>query len=315
MHAATLPLHTLAPSQPLRLPSTEQGLRYAMTYWAATVRSLVGEHRVRTAEAGRYATAFEMTDALRQRWHALFTDSRGGVPVGCPLLYSQSVGTLLYTRLFADLGINLRHLLYLKHHVTHPLGAAAYVAAGRQMLACRVKRCVRAGPSRVLVLLETQLCDEQGRTVAMVEDGFLVRNVPLADVAAAEPDRSLLRELMDLRRRRASIDPAAGDTQRALLPIAPDLAQRFGRVSGDLNPVHTGGLCSRLLGTERASVQGLYLRNRVVRELAHWDLTPEHFEITFTSPAYVGQTLQLRQQGAAFEVVDGQERLVAYGRC
>ncbi|MDQ2777948.1 MAG: hypothetical protein M3Y32_00135 [Pseudomonadota bacterium] len=315
MHAATLPLHTLAPSQPLRLPSTEQGLRYAMTYWSAAARSLFGEHRVRSAAAGRYATAFEMSDALRQRWHDLFTDHRGGVPVGCPLLYSQSVGTLLYARLFADLGINLRHLLHLKHSVTHPLGTAAYLAAGRQVLACRVKRCVRAGPARVLVLLETQLTDEQGRTVAMVEDGFMVRNVPLADVAAAEPDRVLLRELMDLRRRRTAIDSAASTARRAWLPIAPDLAQRFGRVSGDLNPIHTGGLCSRLLGTECASVQGLYLRNRVVRKLGHWGLAPERFEITFTSPAYVGQTLQLRQHGPAFEVVDGQDRLVAHGQC
>ena len=315
MHAATLPLRTTLPAQPLRLPSTEQGLRYAVTYWSATVRSLFGEHRVRSAAVGRYATAFEMTDALRQRWHDLFDNGCGAVPVGCPLLYSQSVGTLLYTRLFADLSINLRHLLHLKHSVSHPLGAAAFLAAGRQLLACRLKRCVRAGPARVLVLLETQISDEQGRTVAVVEDGFLVRNVPVSDVAAAEPDRPLLRELTNLRRRNPRVDATAPGTRRAPLPIAPDLAQRFGRVSGDLNPLHTGGLCSRLFGVEPPSVQGLYLRNRVVRELSGWGLALDRFEISFTSPAPLGQTLQLRQQGADFEVVDSHGRLLAYGVC
>ena len=315
MHAATLPLHTILPPQPLRLPSTEHGLRYAVTYWSATLRSLLGEHRVQSAAAGRYATAFEMTDSLRQRWHQVFDPGHGAVAVGCPLLYSQSVGTLLYTRLFTDMGINLRHLLHLKHRVTHPLGVAAYLGAGRQILACRLKRCVRAGPARVLVLLEMQLSDEQGRTVAVVEDGFLVRNVPVCDVASAEPDRLLLRELMNLRRRSVTIDADAAATRRAALPFASDGAQRFGRVSGDLNPVHTGGLCSRLFGIERPSVQGLYLRNRVVCELGRWGLALDRFEITFTSPAYAGQTLQLRQQGADFEVVDGEGRLVAYGVC
>lgn len=315
MHAATLPLHTVLPAQPLSLPSTEDGVRYALTYWSATVRSLFGEHRVRSMAAGRYATAFEMTVPLRERWHALFTDSRGGVPAGCPLLYGQSVGTLLYTRLFSDMGINLRHVLHLKHSVTHPLGAGAYLEAGRQRLSSRVKRCVRAGPTRVLLLLETELCDAEGRTVALVEDGFLVRNVPLADVAAAEPDRALLRELVELRRRQSHIDATVGSTRRALLPLPPDIAQRFGRVSGDLNPVHTGGLFSRWFGAGHASVQGLYLRNRVLRELCLWGLPADHLAITFTRPAYVGHTLQLRHQGTEFEIVDGEQRLVAYGTC
>ncbi|MEO5734971.1 MAG: MaoC/PaaZ C-terminal domain-containing protein [Rubrivivax sp.] len=214
------------------------------------------------------------------------------MPQGCPLLASQSVGTLLVARLFAELGVNLRHVLHLSHDVRHPLGTAPAMAATRLLLSCRLHRSVRVGADRVLLVLQTRMSDDDtDRCVAVTDDAFLVRRVPVSDVAAADADRSAWRGVLARRHRGCAIDPDAPGVLRAHMPIAPDAAQRYGRVAGDLNPVHAGGLLAWLLGAGRPVVQGLYLRNRVVRELAAWGCPLGHLSITFVNPVETGQTL------------------------
>lgn len=301
---------------PLRLPSTEQGLRYALAYWSATLRSLCGGHRVQPGNAQRYRTRLHLSSALLQRWHDLFADGRGAVPKGCPLLVSQSVGTLLVARLFADLGVNLRHVLHLSHAISHPLGTAPALAATRLLLSCRLLHCVRMGADSVLLVVQTRVGDENaGRCVAVAEDGFLVRCVPTHDVAAAEADRTAMRSVLTGRRRGCAIDPEAPGAMHAHIPIAPDAAQRYGRVAGDLNPVRGGGLLGWVMGAGTPVVQGMYLRNRVVRELAAWGCALDRLTITFKNPVQVGQTLLLARLDDRFEVSTQSGVLVALGEC
>lgn len=49
-----------------------------------------------------------------QRLHA-----QSGVIVPVPYLDNQSVGAMLNLQMFAQLGINLRHLLHVQHKTTH----------------------------------------------------------------------------------------------------------------------------------------------------------------------------------------------------
>lgn len=305
---------TRAP-QPLDLPSVDDDTRYAIHYWRALLRSLSGGHAVRQLRAGHYSCRFEPSARQRERWLALFGDRDGAWPADCPLLLGQSVNRLLYARLFADLGINLRHLLHLKHASAHPLGPAALGAARAQTLSCALKRCVYMGGQRVLVQLETRIDDDAGRCLAVVEDGFLVRQAPIHDVAAAQHDRSLLRELLDLRRRPPELDPGVPGAQVVPMPIAADAGRRFARVSGDLSWLHAGGLAARWLGLPRAGVQGMYLRHRALCAFAAAGWPVARLQMTFASPAYPGDTLQLVRHGHRFEITEGQRRVVAYGQC
>ena len=88
----------------------------------------------------------------------------------------------------------------------------------------------------------------------------------------------------------------------------------YGRISGDMNPVHTCRLGAWLFGLKRPFLQGLALRNLVVRHLAELGVSVEHLKLTFASPAYLGQTLLLVVDSGALEVHDAQGRLVAFGR-
>lgn len=301
--------------QPLRLPSVDQGLRYAGHYWTTTLRNLLREHRLHTGRVGRYAAPVHISERLLRRWQALFgTD---GATTPAPFIHCQSVGTLLYTRLFADLGFNFRHLLHLQHATSHVAGAAACAQARRQELVCSLQGAWCLDGGRALIAVHTDIrrpADEGSALLAVQDDRFVIRGVPASDLAVLGCDLQALVELQNLRERRPQLDPAAPGAAVVALPLAADLGRRYGQVSGDFNPVHTGSLLARLFGVRRPFLQGLGLRNAVVRELTALGLPLDHLQISFVSPAYLGRTLRLVVLGARFELVDEKGRMVACGQ-
>lgn len=298
----------------LQLPGCERPLAYAWHYWPSTLRHLLRPHRLKASVAmPRLAAAVQIPAALRQEWQRLFAaDAR------CPLLANQSVGTLLYTRLFGQLGLNFRQLLHVRHRTEHLDSPEAFAAAAHQALVCELSSCRRLGDDKGLVTLQTQIHrppQEGGVLLATVEDCFMIRKVPRADWEQLPPldSRTTLRELLGLLKRKAELDAAAGDALSVALPLAPDLGRHYGRVSGDHNPVHTTAFAARLFGLPRPFAQGLALRNLIVSELHRLDAPLQRLQLTFAQPAYLGQTLQLVLQGERLELLDEAGRVLVFG--
>jgi hypothetical protein len=302
------------PPRVLDLPSAEAGLAYGWRWWADTVPGLLSRHRLLPARAMRYATTFTLTASLRERFGELFDLRHGPQGVDYPFLYAQGLVELMQSRLWADLGVNRRHLTQLRHRTRLPAGIAAFVSASTQHIECGLRRLVRVSPTEVLVLFDTRISSEYDTTLALVEDGFMVTELQPAQVARAEEDDLVRRSVSRLRRRSPEIDPCADDVRMRQLYIAPDAGRRFARVSGERSPAHRGVLGARLMGQDRPHVQVMYLRNLISRELAEWSLDQSGLQINFVSEAFPGQTLRLLQQGDLFELVDEGGRLLAFGK-
>lgn len=305
--------------QSLRLPVVDQGLRYAGRYWMAMLRRLLSEHRLHTGCVGRYAAPVQISDRLLGRWHALFgsddgTDD-GSTPA--PFIHGQSVGMLLHARLFADLGFNFRHLLHLQHATTHAVPAAECARSRRQEWVCSLLGawCLNGGHALIRVRTEIRRpFDEGGQLLAVQDDGFLIRRLPAIDLAVLGCDLHMLDALQALRERKPQLDPASPGARVVALPLAADLGRRYGRVSGDFHPMHTGGLLARLFGVRRPCLQGLGLRSALVHELAALGLPLGELTMNFAGPAYLGQTLQLVVLDGHFELVDPSGRVVVCGQ-
>lgn len=308
------PVSPVAPAPLLRLPGCERPLAYAAHYWPPTLRNLLRPHRLRaTVERPRLAAAVDIPPALRQRWQALFAvDDR------CPLLVNQSVGTLLYTQLFAQLGLNFRRLLHVQHRTEHATSPEAFAAVHRQQLVCELDGCWRLGEDKALVVLKTRIersPDEGGGLLAVVDDRFMIRQVPRRDWERlpALDCRDTQRELLRLRKRRPTLQ--AEDGAGLVLPLAlqADLGRRYGRVSGDHNPVHTTALAARLFGLPRPFAQGLALRNLIVSELHRLDAPLQRLQLTFAHPAYLGQQLRLLLRDDRLELLDEEGQVLVFG--
>ena len=303
-----------APPFAVQLPGCERRLAYAAHYWPATLLNLLRPHRLQPAvPQPRLSAPVTIPAPLRRGWETLFdTDAR------CPLLTNQSVGTLLYTRLFAQLGLNFRQLLHVQHRTQHLAGAAALAGAQSQRLVCELHRCWRLPDGKALVVLQTAIArpdDEGGGLLARVEDRFLIRRVPRPDweQLPAVTQRAQVMELVGLRRRRAALQAGAPGVSAVPLQLASDLGRRYGCVSGDHNPVHTTALAARLFGLRRPFAQGLALRNLVVSELHRRGLPLQRLQLSFAQPAYLGQAVTLLLHEGAFELQDGGGQVLLFG--
>jgi len=315
-HTANL---TVLPSLPesdrvLDLPGVTDGWRYGLAYWTGTVRNLLVSHHMRAASVQSCSAAVHITPALRAEWQQLYGND--GTDVAVPYLYNQSVGTLLYTRLFRDLGINFRYLLHVQHQTTHYVPVAEWCAADDQELHCSLRGAWRLGDGKALVATRIAIhrpARDGGALIGTVNDRFMIRNVPSDDMADLASGRPMMRSLAALRRKAPELDRTAPGTRLAELPLSEDMGSRFGKVSGDKNPVHTTALAARMFGMKRPFLQGLGLRNALVRQLVLAGYPLTRFQMSFTSPAYLGQTLTLVMQEREFEVVDASGRVVSFG--
>lgn len=302
----------LAAPQVLNLPSVDTPWRYAWAYGVAVVSSLMGDHHMHAAAAGTYTAAVHISARLQRRWRAVF-DVPARAVARVPLMSNQSVGTLMYARLFADLGLNLRHLLHLQHRSTHHASVQVCARASQQQLGCRVQRVLRLAEDRVLVEVCTEVHAADGQRLITIEDGFIVSQLPSADLAGLPSDRAVLRELLGLRRRQPRLSTTQGQALVAEMEVPGCMGLAYGRISGDMNPVHTCRLGAWLFGLKRPFLQGLGLRNLVVRHLAELGAPVDRLQLTFAAPALLGQHLLLVVDGGEVEVHDAQGRLVAFG--
>lgn len=298
----------------LSLPSVSDGWRYAIAYWSGTIRNLLVSHHMRASKVEPCAAPVTITPELRAQWQQLYGAEGAHVPV--PYLYNQSVGTLLYTRIFRDLGINFRHLLHVQHQTVHYADVLDWVAVDRQELHASLRGAWRLGDGKALIATRIAIHrprSDGGALVGTVNDRFMIRNVPAADLADLANGRAMMRSISALRRKDPVLDVALPGTRIAEIPLPLDMGRRFGRVSGDSNPVHTTPFAAKLFGMKRPFLQGLGLRNAIVRQLAIAGIPLTRFQMSFTSPAYLGQTLRLVMQDREFEVVNETGHVVSFG--
>lgn len=302
----------------LPLPGVTQALHYRWAYWTSTVRNLRATHGLRTDGVRLYGAPVTITPALRARWQRLFNDTgdRSDPDVPVPYLYNQSVGTLLYTRLLADLGINFRHLLHVQHETKHWASVLDWVNTDRQELHASVRGAWKLGDGKAMIALRIAIHRSRhdgGHLLGTVNDRFIIRNVPEADLERLESGRALLRTLAELRRKDPQLDATQPGSVVGAIRVPSDMGKRFGQVSGDFNPVHTTAWAAKLFGVKRPFLQGLGLRNAMIRQLALHGRPLVRFTMSFASPAYLDQTLRVVMQGDAFELVDESGQVVAFG--
>lgn len=303
----------VGPIGPLSPPDIDAAWRYARAYVPAVWAGLFGPHRFSAGASAGYGAPVRISPRLGRRWRALFDVPARAAPA-VPLMAHQSVGARLYARLFADLGVNLRHLQHQQHRSLHAAGVAACAMASEQQLSCAVSRVLRLGEDRVLVELRSELRDGQGLLMSVVEDGFVVSRLPPDQLGGLPSDRALLRELLGLHRRAPRMFTHDAGTRVAEMPVPRHMGVAYGRLSGDIGASHTTSLGAWLFGLQRPFLQGLALRDLVVRHLAELGSPLYQLGLTFVAPAYLGQTLQLLVQDDGFEVQDADGRLVAFGQ-
>ena len=110
--------------------------------------------------------------------------------------------------------------------------------------------------------------------------------------------------------RRSGAKPApaerAAPTATATLAVPPGLGRRYGRVSGDVNPIHLFDLTAKLFGFQRAIIHGMWTLARCAAELK--PTAPCVLDVHFKLPVCIPSTVTLERVavpgGEDFTVVE-----------
>lgn len=288
---------------------------YQRRYYASAVRNLVKRHRLLVdREFPSYRTSFRVTRDEQQRWFDLF-DVRNGQRA-TPFTYHTSSGTLLLMKIVEDVGVNFRHLMHLRSTMAlHPEGRRIEPDVDH-LLEASLEDVVALGEDRVALVLETRVHAPDDTLLQLNRESFVILSID-PDAMAALQASSRFGEgdtegLTGLAKREPTLDHATSTTVRVRVP--EDMGARYGKVSGDLNVVHTTRMAARLFGHPRPFVQGLCTANHVLRTLTGALPAPvQHFDISFARRIFVDQDVDIRFDDRTFEVFDEGGKLAAFG--
>lgn len=94
--------------------------------------------------------------------------------------------------------------------------------------------------------------------------------------------------------------------------MTENVGSRFGRVSGDLNPLHTNSFLANVLGHKKAFAQGMLIVNVVVNHLVSRAHHKEYF-FQFVKPMYLGEDYYLNIYDECFLVSSLDNQIVCTG--
>ncbi len=164
------------------------------------------------------------------------------------------------------------------------------------------------------LICASEIHDQDGFRIRTYRDYFVILNLENEYVealrAAKRYGHTDAAEFHGLAGREARLSVP---DHRITIEVPEDMGFRYGKVSGDLNLIHTTHLAAKLFGHPRPFVQGLCTANYVLRHLTQAYGPPQGLRITFAKRVFVGQTVELRCNEKEFEVTDAQGELLAFG--
>lgn len=294
----------------LEAPDMSRMRQYMVTYYVTALKHVLKQHRLLVDRRfPSYETSFILSPEEHERWFQLFENSEPATP----FTYHTTVGTMALMRVVGDVGVNFKNLMHLKCEMNlaarHPM-----VAGQRYRLVSQIEDIIALRDDRVALICASELYDQKGFRVRTYRDFFVILNLESEYVealrAAKRYGHTDAAEFHGLSSREARLSDAS---IRISIEIPEDMGFRYGKVSGDLNLIHTTPLAARMFGHPRPFVQGLCTANYVLRHLTQVYGSPQGLHITFAKRVFVGQTIELRSTEDEFEVVDGQGVLLAFG--
>ena len=291
-------------------PDMTRMRQYMVTYYVSALKHVLKQHRLLVNRRfPTYETTFTLSPEEHARWFELFENSEQTTP----FTYHTTVGTMALMRVVGDVGVNFKNLMHLKCEMglatEHPMKPAQ-----TYRLASQIEDIIALRDDRVALVCASQVYNSSGFRIRTYRDFFVILNLETEYVAALRGAKRYghmdAAEFHGLANRQARLNDAS---HRVTIAVGEDMGFRYGKVSGDLNLVHTTHFAARMFGHPRPFVQGLCTANYVLQHLTPVYGPPQGLRITFAKRVFVGQKIELRHSEKEFEVCDAEGGLLAFG--
>lgn len=287
-------------------PTSSSSLGYATRFYMKVFQSLKTDELLNLdAELPPLKTNWYLTERTTQRWHRVF-NYQSTAPQA--FTYSAPAGVWALMQVLEDLGIKFSRIMHLRSHLllTSPDGFevnAHYTTNVRYIGARPLKS------RSVALIFRSEVRDVRGREIMQLEDELYVGGLPEEFVARLYADPHTLPEA-----KRSDIDLNNPVADQIPVTIGRRLGSRYGKLSGDLNPLHISSVGARLLGHSGSFVQGLCTANLLMATLgSHWRRSVRSLTLEFKRPVPQPARLTLICTLDQFSLIDAKKRVLVTG--
>jgi CRP-like cAMP-binding protein/acyl dehydratase len=293
---------------------------YLASYYASAIQSVLRRHKLLSeGNFPVWVDTFSFTTAEKARWRQLF--GAGVHEQRTPFTYHTTSATMALMQILSELGVNFRHLLHLRSEMNFDADGRVLEPGAKYSCAYQIADMIALGADRAAIICRVEVHDAGNRLVLSSKEYFIIRNLEPDYVALLEKSKRLgrhdARQFRTLARRKPKLVSDSGtapDVTTHDIIVPEDAGVAYGRISGDMNMVHTTAAAARLFGFRKPFVQGLYTANHVLRALTGVSGQPPlRVSINFSKQIFVGQTVHIHQTPTAFEVCDREHNLLAFG--
>lgn len=226
-------------------------------------------------------------------------------------LYSYLNNNAFFTCI-SRLGIDFKAVMHLSSEIHYRDLCFQFEANRSYHYKARV-RDIKPFPGRGRAILEIEVQILDGDAVKLVHvDRIFFRGVPAATYEKMVTQRQPEAKYVGISQRRSEL--AFHHEFKTLFHVGRKLGVQYGMLSGDLNPLHTVELVSKLLHHPGSFIQGLCATNLVLSLLKDSrGVEVGRIEVIFASPLFCGQNYYLVVDDTRFEVIDDNDQVKVFG--
>lgn len=283
------------------------GFGYAGKFYLRVFQSLKQEEAFNlSADLPPMKTSWFLTDEKYEQWMKLlaYDDS---LPKQA-FTFSAPAGVWALMQVLEDLGISFSRIMHMGSRLR--MGSTNGFKPDQHYSTYVHYRGARPHSKRaVLIRFQSIVRDVTGHEVMNLEDELYVAGLQEDFVknmtAEATPNE---------RRATQSVLLTNSMADKIPMQIKRGMGQKYGKLSGDLNPLHISSIGARLFGHKKSFVQGLCTLNLIVAELGrHWQGSIKSIDIRFLRPVSQPSKLTLLCTLTQFELVDKDGVLLVSG--
>jgi len=229
-------------------------------------------------------------------------------PVPQTFTFSAPAGVWALMQVLEDLGISFGRIMHMSSRL-QMLNKEGFKANQHYTTFVHYLGARPHSKKAVLIRFQSVIKDITGSEVMNLEDELYVSGLDAEFVKQL----TLANEPHERRVSKSALlnNPMA---DRIPLSIARSMGHKYGKLSGDLNPLHISSIGARLFGHKKSFVQGLCTLNIIVAQLGlHWKGSIRSLEMNFIRPVPQPSKLTLLCTLDQFEILDSDNNLLVAG--
>jgi acyl dehydratase len=295
-------------------PADVSKFSYPIRYYASAIPSILREHKLTLpSEFPVYQSSFIMKREEQRKWFKLFNvDEAQGARI--PFTYVTTSATLVFMQILSDIGINFKYLRHSRSEMSLVTENLAVKPDHEYRISLQLNDINAVREDAVMIEIRVSIHDEFGELCANHIEHFIIMKLNANHLLQLQNHPTLNRQSAVVEPIASRYQPHLQDAPTSTWQIPTNMGVDFGRISGDMNIVHTTSLAARMIGYSKPFIQGFCIVNYMLQYyIATRDQSISQISISFVRPVFVGDVVTVYATDSCFEMLNKQGKVVAHG--